>query len=78
MKSAKKNKLRLVKKEISFVEILGKPLTKEIEIKSMTLNGREYYVKSQGNEVKRTILTPDEIKCTVVMISIVMVCCIVI
>lgn len=67
-----------MKKEISFVEILGKPQTKEIEIKSITLNGREYYVKSQGNEVKRTILTPDEIKGTVVMISIVMVCCIVI
>ena len=74
MKSEQKKKSVLVNKNISFAGVVAvsKPHTKEVELKSMTLNG------GKGHVVKRTIMTPDEIEGTVVIVSIVTAGCFVI
>lgn len=74
MKSDQKKKLVLVKKNISFAEIVAvsKPHTEKVEPESMTLYEKEDTVQLEGHVIKRTIMTLDEIEGKVVMVLIVM------
>ena len=56
----KQKKLRHVKKEILFAQIVGPAKQGEVKQTALTFDGMESTVKHQGRDVQRTVITLDE------------------